>query len=139
MEKLNRSLQEVRGTVQQRRADSQAQTSQGDIIKALMAAKAKGEIPGILGRLGKQLQAATLVLFSLNITGTLVVMKALMAAKASVEIASILGSLGKQHQPVSLDTPAVGSGHRTTFAAHAGIIARQVRFKCCLALPAFAN
>ncbi|KAL0027544.1 hypothetical protein WJX77_009918 [Trebouxia sp. C0004] len=52
VEKLNQALQDVRGKVQQRRADSQAQTSQGAVVKALMAAKSSKEIPGILGRLG---------------------------------------------------------------------------------------
>lgn len=53
MEKLNAAVQDVRGRVEQRRADSQAQTSQGAVAKALMAAKSSKEIPGILGRLGK--------------------------------------------------------------------------------------
>ena len=53
MEKLNQALQDVRSKVQQRRADSQAQTSQGAVVKALMAAKSSKEIPGILGRLGE--------------------------------------------------------------------------------------
>ncbi len=53
VEKLNQALQDVRGKVQQRRADSQAQTSQGAVVKALMAAKSSKEIPGILGRLGE--------------------------------------------------------------------------------------
>jgi len=54
VEVLNKALQDVRGKVQQRRADSQAQTSQGAVVKALMAAKSCKEIPGILGRLGAE-------------------------------------------------------------------------------------
>ena len=53
LEQVIKALQEVRGRVEQRRADSQAQTSQGAVVKALLAAKASKEIPGILGRLGK--------------------------------------------------------------------------------------
>lgn len=56
MEKLNAAVQDVRGRVEQRRADSQAQTSQGAVAKALMAAKSSKEIPGILGRLGKEIK-----------------------------------------------------------------------------------
>lgn len=52
VEQLNRAVQDVRGQVEQRRADSQAQSSQGAVVKALMAAKSSKEIPGILGRLG---------------------------------------------------------------------------------------
>ena len=52
LEQVSKGLQEVRGRVEQRRADSQAQTSQGAVVKALMAAKASKDIPGILGRLG---------------------------------------------------------------------------------------
>ncbi len=58
VEKLNQALQDVRGKVQQRRADSQAQTSQGTLVKALMAAKSSKEIPGILGRLGEDTPSA---------------------------------------------------------------------------------
>lgn len=53
VEKLNKALQDVRGRVQQRRTDSQAQASQGALVRALMSAKSSKEIPGILGRLGE--------------------------------------------------------------------------------------
>ena len=53
LEQVSKALQDVRGRVEQRRADSQAQTSQGIVVKALMAAKSSKEIPGILGRLCK--------------------------------------------------------------------------------------
>ena len=52
VEQLSKAVRDVRGRVEQRRADSQAQTSQGAVVKALMAAKSSKEIPGILGRLG---------------------------------------------------------------------------------------
>lgn len=58
LEHVNKALQEVRGRVEQRRADSQAQTSQGAVVKALLAAKASKEIPGILGRLGTPTQSS---------------------------------------------------------------------------------
>lgn len=57
MEQLSAAVQEVRGRVEQRRADSQAQTSQGAVVKALMAAKSSRDIPGILGRLGEAVKA----------------------------------------------------------------------------------
>lgn len=56
LEQVIKSQQEVRGCVEQRRADSQAQTSQGAVVKALMAAKTSNQIPGIFGRLGKPTQ-----------------------------------------------------------------------------------
>lgn len=62
VDKLSQALQDVRGKVQQRRADSQAQTSQGAVVKALLAAKSSKEIPGILGRLGLTGALASLAL-----------------------------------------------------------------------------
>lgn len=56
LEHVSKALQEVRGRVEHRRADSQAQTSQGAVVKALMAAKTNKDIPGILGRLGNLLR-----------------------------------------------------------------------------------
>lgn len=58
LEQVTKGLQEVRGRVEQRRADSQAQTSQGAVVKALMAAKTSKDVPGILGRLGEAAQWA---------------------------------------------------------------------------------
>ena len=52
-ERLEGGLREVRGRVEQRRSDSNAQRSQGAVVQALMAAKSSGEIPGIYGRLGE--------------------------------------------------------------------------------------
>ena len=46
------SLRDVRGQVEQRRAEAASQNSQGAVVKALLAAKASGQIPGIHGRLG---------------------------------------------------------------------------------------
>ena len=51
--RLEGGLREVRGKLEQRRSDTTAQRSQSAVIQALMAAKAKGEIPGIYGRLGE--------------------------------------------------------------------------------------
>ena len=51
--RLEGGLREVRGKLEQRRSDTTAQRSQGAVIQALMQAKAKGEIPGIYGRLGE--------------------------------------------------------------------------------------
>ncbi|KAK9829009.1 hypothetical protein WJX72_003379 [[Myrmecia] bisecta] len=52
VERLEGALREVRGKVEQRRADASAQSSQGAVVKALLAAKAAGQLPGIHGRLG---------------------------------------------------------------------------------------
>lgn len=50
---LEAALREVRGRVEQRRADINSQTSQGAVVKALMEARKRGEIEGIHGRLGE--------------------------------------------------------------------------------------
>ena len=59
MEGLEVSMGELRGKVEHRRGDLSAQASQGAVVKALLAAKAKGNIPGIHGRLGVRLPACT--------------------------------------------------------------------------------
>ena len=62
VQRLSATLQEVRGRAEQRRADVAAQSSQGAVVKALMAAKSAGSLPGIYGRLGGRiafLQAAS--------------------------------------------------------------------------------
>lgn len=46
------ALREVRGTLAQRKAESSAQSSQSAVVRALLAAKSQGQIPGIHGRLG---------------------------------------------------------------------------------------
>ena len=43
---------QVRGRAAQRRSDAAAQSSQGGVVKALLAVRASGEIAGIHGRLG---------------------------------------------------------------------------------------
>ena len=43
---------QVRGRAAQRRSEAAAQSSQGGVVKALLAARASGEIAGIHGRLG---------------------------------------------------------------------------------------
>lgn len=53
MQGLEASLREVRGRLHQKKAELDAQASQGAVVKTLMAAKASGQIPGIYGRLGK--------------------------------------------------------------------------------------
>ena len=53
VQRLSAALQEVRGRAEQRRADVAAQSSQGAVVKALMAAKSAGSLPGIYGRLGE--------------------------------------------------------------------------------------
>lgn len=53
MQQLESALREVRGRVEQRRADINSQTSQGAVVKALMEARQRGEIDGIYGRLGE--------------------------------------------------------------------------------------
>ncbi len=50
---LEAALREVRGRVEQRRADITSQTSQGAVVKALMEARRRGDIDGIHGRLGE--------------------------------------------------------------------------------------
>ena len=57
---LEAALREVRGRVEQRRADITSQTSQGAVVKALMEARRRGDIGGIHGRLGKLLGLAGL-------------------------------------------------------------------------------
>lgn len=52
VEALEGQLREVRGRVEQRRADASSQASQGAVVKALMEARRQGEIEGIHGRLG---------------------------------------------------------------------------------------
>lgn len=52
MEGLEGQLREVRGRVEQRRAETSSQASQGAVVKALMEARRRGEIEGIHGRLG---------------------------------------------------------------------------------------
>ena len=53
VQRLSTALQEVRGHAEQRRADVAAQSSQGAVVRALMAAKSAGSLPGIYGRLGE--------------------------------------------------------------------------------------
>ena len=53
VQRLSAALQEVRGRAEQRRADVAAQSSHGAVVKALMAAKSAGSLPGIYGRLGE--------------------------------------------------------------------------------------
>ena len=43
---------QVRGSVEQRRATASMQSSAGAVVKALLGAKASGELPGVFGRLG---------------------------------------------------------------------------------------
>ena len=50
---LEAQLREVRGRVEQRRADASSQASQGAVVGALMEARRRGEIEGIHGRLGE--------------------------------------------------------------------------------------
>ena len=57
---LEAALREVRGRVEQRRADITSQTSQGAVVKALMEARRRGDIDGIHGRLGELLGLAGL-------------------------------------------------------------------------------
>ncbi len=45
-------MRDVRGRVEQRRTEASSLSSQGAVVKALLAAKASGDIPGIHGRLG---------------------------------------------------------------------------------------
>lgn len=52
VERLEGALREVRGRVEQRRADANSQASQGAVVKALLEARSRGDIPGICGRLG---------------------------------------------------------------------------------------
>ena len=52
VEGLEAALREVRGRVEQRRADATSQASQGAVVKALMEARRRGDIEGIHGRLG---------------------------------------------------------------------------------------
>jgi structural maintenance of chromosome 4 len=52
VEALESQVREVRGQVSQRKADTNSQVAQGAVVKALMEAKAKGQIDGIYGRLG---------------------------------------------------------------------------------------
>jgi chromosome segregation ATPase len=51
-DRLEAGLREVRGQAAQRRSEAAAQSSQGGVVKALLAARAGGEIEGIHGRLG---------------------------------------------------------------------------------------
>ena len=53
VEQLEAALREVRGRVEQRRADVNSQTSQGAVVKALMEARQHNKIDGIHGRLGE--------------------------------------------------------------------------------------
>ena len=53
------SLRDVRGQVEQRRAEAASQNSQGAVVKALLAAKGSGQIPGIHGRLGMSFLTAS--------------------------------------------------------------------------------
>lgn len=50
---------QVRGTVEQRRATANMQSSAGAVVKALLAAKASGDLPGVYGRLGALNQSYT--------------------------------------------------------------------------------
>jgi structural maintenance of chromosome 4 len=43
---------EIRGRLELRRSAADQERSQGVIVQALMAAKSKGKIKGVLGRLG---------------------------------------------------------------------------------------
>ncbi|KAK9798137.1 hypothetical protein WJX73_006477 [Symbiochloris irregularis] len=52
MQGLEARQREVRGRLNQKRAELEAQASQGAVVKALMAAKTSGQLPGIYGRLG---------------------------------------------------------------------------------------
>lgn len=54
VQQLEAALREVRGRVEQRRADISSQASQGAVVKALMEARQRGEIEGIYGRLGEE-------------------------------------------------------------------------------------
>lgn len=46
----------------QRRADASAQNSQSEVVQALLAAKAAGDIPGIHGRLGNATRVSLLMI-----------------------------------------------------------------------------
>ena len=48
----NETTREIRGKLEQRRVAADSERSKGVIVQALMAAKAKGKIKGVLGRLG---------------------------------------------------------------------------------------
>lgn len=52
LQTMEASLRDVRGHAEQRRAEAASQNSQGAVVKALLAAKASGQISGIHGRLG---------------------------------------------------------------------------------------
>lgn len=52
LQTVEASLRDVRGQAEQRRAEAASQNSQGAVVKALLAAKASGQISGIHGRLG---------------------------------------------------------------------------------------
>ena len=51
-QKANETTREIRGRLEQRRSAADQERSRGVIVQALMAAKAKGKIKGVLGRLG---------------------------------------------------------------------------------------
>lgn len=53
MIQLEGRLREVRGRLEQRRADISSQASQSAVVMALLEARQRGEIEGIHGRLGK--------------------------------------------------------------------------------------
>ena len=46
------SVREVRGTLEQKRVSADAERSKGVIVSSLMKAKARGQLSGVLGRLG---------------------------------------------------------------------------------------
>ena len=48
----NETTREIRGKLEQRRVAADSERSKGVIVQALMGAKAKGKIKGVLGRLG---------------------------------------------------------------------------------------
>ena len=51
-QKANETTREIRGRLEQRRSAADQERSKGVIVQALMAAKTKGKIKGVLGRLG---------------------------------------------------------------------------------------
>ena len=50
--KANETQREIRGKLEQRKTAAETERSKGAIVRALMAAKARGKIKGVLGRLG---------------------------------------------------------------------------------------
>ena len=70
-ERLQASVADIRGRVEQRRGEAGSQRSAGAIVDALMAARQAGTLPGVHGRLGAWLAAFRMAVVSCQCRGRL--------------------------------------------------------------------